>query len=325
MTPTISVIVPMYNAEKFIKPALESVLTQTFSDFELILIDDCSTDRTLEIAKSFDDRRIRLIVNPKNLGNPGSARNVGLDHAKGEYVYFMDDDDLLLPNCLETFLNTIGDNDAAFNASSLWANNGAAQSIEELDCRLVRRGSVDGVSPEPKQRIWDELVKHKMHYPPWLFLYRRALLTNIRFPDCVAEDVFFLLDVLSATERIVKFSEPVYIWRIKQTSASQTIERLGQNINGVIRLSAFIEKKLSAFDDPMFVGNVTFSLVNGVLIDYTLRFFAEEPSRAIEEVERALRPKFGENTLFVANLIRGYIFKCLKEYRAQANEHHQKN
>ena len=75
-TPKISVIIPMYNAEKYLRTCIESVLNQTFTDFELILIDDCSTDKTLEIAKSFDDPRIRLIFNEKNLGSPGVFRNV---------------------------------------------------------------------------------------------------------------------------------------------------------------------------------------------------------------------------------------------------------
>ncbi|MBR1579435.1 MAG: glycosyltransferase family 2 protein [Selenomonadaceae bacterium] len=325
MTPTVSVIVPMYNAENFIKPALESLLTQTFTDFEVILIDDCSTDRTLEIAKTFDDPRIRLVVNEKNLGNPGSARNVGLEHAIGEYVYFMDDDDLLLPNCLETFIDAIGDNDVAFDVSSLWADNGDAQSIEKLNCQVVRRGALTEISSDPKQRIWSELVNHKMHYPPWLFLYRRALLKDIRFPDCVAEDVFFLLDVLLSTDRIVKFAEPLYIWRVKQTSASQTINRLSRNIEGAMKLSAYLERRLSAFDDPMFVGNVTFSVVNGVLMDYALQFFNDDPIKAIEETERALRPTFGGDALFVTNLIRGYMFKCLGERRTRTNENHKTN
>ncbi|MBQ9479858.1 MAG: glycosyltransferase family 2 protein [Selenomonadaceae bacterium] len=324
MAPTVSVIVPMYNAENFIKPALESLLTQTFTDFEVILIDDCSTDRTLEIAKTFDDPRIRLVVNEKNLGNPGSARNVGLEHAIGEYVYFMDDDDLLLPNCLETFIDAIGDNDVAFDASSLWATNGDTLVTEDLDCQLITYSTND-VSSDPKQRIWDELVNHKMHYPPWLFLYRRSLLKDIRFPDCVAEDVFFLLDVLLSTGRIVKFKEPIYIWRIREHSASHSIGRLRKNIEGIIRLSSYIEHRLSKFDDPLLTANVTFVLVNGALMSYALDFFYFEPSLSSRETEEALRPIFGDNTMFVTNLVKGYMFKCVQEKRSNYDRDHKTN
>ena len=325
MTPTVSVIVPMYNAENFIKPALESLLTQTFTDFEVILIDDCSTDRTLEIAKTFDDPRIRLVVNEKNLGNPGSARNVGLEHAIGEYVYFMDDDDLLLPNCLETFIDAIGDNDAVFNGAWLGAVNGEMRRLEDLDCRVVRLDVSENVSADPKQRIWSELVNHKMHYPPWLYLYRRALLKDIRFPDCVAEDVFFLLDVLLATDRIVKIAEPLYIWRLHKQSASHTISRLKTNLTSCVRLSSYLEKRLARFNDPMFTANVTFLIVNGVLIDYTLQFFDTDQIRACEETAEALRPIFGDNTMFVTNLVKGYMFKCVQEKRSNYDRDHKTN
>ena len=68
MTPKVSVIIPMFNCEKYVGLAIETVLAQTFRDFELILIDDASTDRTLEVAKQFDDSRIRIIESENNLG-----------------------------------------------------------------------------------------------------------------------------------------------------------------------------------------------------------------------------------------------------------------
>lgn len=71
MEPKISVIMPMYNCEKYVGLAIETLLNQTFKNFEAILIDDCSTDRTLEIAKSFSDPRLKIIRNKKNLGGPG--------------------------------------------------------------------------------------------------------------------------------------------------------------------------------------------------------------------------------------------------------------
>ena len=155
-----------------------------------------------------------------------------------------------------------------------------------------------------------------MHYPPWLFLYRRTLLEKIRFPDCVAEDVFFLFDVLLSTDKIVKISEPLYIWRQRAQSASHTIKRLRKNIESTVRLSAYLEKKLAAFDDPLFLRNVTFLVVNTVLTDYALQFFNRDQIRACEETEDALRPIFGDNTMFVTNLVKGYMFKCVQDMRA---------
>ena len=105
--PLISVIMPAYNAKQFIASSIESVLNQTFSDFELIIINDGSSDNTLEIAQQFaqKDRRIN-IVSQENQGET-AARNTGLAHAKGEYIAFLDSDDLYKEIFLEKLLNRI--------------------------------------------------------------------------------------------------------------------------------------------------------------------------------------------------------------------------
>lgn len=92
----VSVVMPAYNAENFIKEAIESILFQTFTDFEFIIINDASTDSTESIIKSFSDPRIRLIENEKNLGLAKSL-NIGFELAKGKYIARMDADDISLP------------------------------------------------------------------------------------------------------------------------------------------------------------------------------------------------------------------------------------
>lgn len=95
----VSVIVPIYNVEKFVARAIASVLAQTWQDFELIVVDDESPDRSLEICRQFEDPRIK-IVQQKNRGLAG-ARNTGIRHAQGQYIAFLDSDDLWLPEKLE--------------------------------------------------------------------------------------------------------------------------------------------------------------------------------------------------------------------------------
>jgi glycosyltransferase involved in cell wall biosynthesis len=97
--PQITVALPVYNGEQYIAIAIKSVLTQTFSDFELLIIDNCSTDHTLEIIRTFSDPRIRLIVNPKNLGMIGNW-NLAVSLATGKYIKILSHDDLLAPSCL---------------------------------------------------------------------------------------------------------------------------------------------------------------------------------------------------------------------------------
>lgn len=96
----VSVIMPAYDGERFIKESIESILAQTFKDFELVVVDDGSTDSTLEIVKSFDDERIKYF-HKENSGNQAIPRNYGIKKAQGEFIAFCDQDDLWYPEKLE--------------------------------------------------------------------------------------------------------------------------------------------------------------------------------------------------------------------------------
>jgi len=99
--PKITVLLPVYNGDKYLRESIESILKQTFNNFELIIINDGSTDNSLKIAKSFNDPRIKIINNKKNLGIIKSL-NIGLSQAKGKYIARLDADDISLKNRLET-------------------------------------------------------------------------------------------------------------------------------------------------------------------------------------------------------------------------------
>ena len=99
--PFFTVVIPTYNRSKLLKGAIQSVLKQTYENFELIVVDDASTDNTKNIVKSFYDNRIRYMMNYHAKGGAG-ARNAGIFIAKGKWVAFLDDDDIWLPEKLES-------------------------------------------------------------------------------------------------------------------------------------------------------------------------------------------------------------------------------
>lgn len=117
--PVISVITPVYNGEKTIRETIESVLKQTFSDFEYIIINDSSEDATLAIVESFSDPRIKVFTYPR--GNPSISRNRGITHTSGEYLAFIDADDVWTSDKLETQLIALQKNPEAALAYS-WNN-----------------------------------------------------------------------------------------------------------------------------------------------------------------------------------------------------------
>jgi glycosyltransferase involved in cell wall biosynthesis len=98
--PAITVLMPVYNGDKYLNEAIDSILNQTFSDFEFLIIDDCSTDQSIHQVKSYNDPRIKFIINKKNMGQ-SKTLNVGLNLAKGKYIARMDQDDISMPERLK--------------------------------------------------------------------------------------------------------------------------------------------------------------------------------------------------------------------------------
>lgn len=113
----VSIITPAHNSEKYIKQTIESVLNQTYQNWELIIIDDYSSDNTVEIAKQYQDYRIKIISLKINVG-AAEARNIGLRMAKGKYIAFLDSDDLWKKDKLEKQLKFMIENNYAFSFSS---------------------------------------------------------------------------------------------------------------------------------------------------------------------------------------------------------------
>lgn len=111
----ISVIMTVYNVEKYIKKAISSVLNQTYSDIELIIVDDCSPDKSIEIAKGFNDDRIKFITNGVNMG-AGYSRKVGIENAKGDYLITIDADDWVEPQFLQNLYDASTESDMTFGS-----------------------------------------------------------------------------------------------------------------------------------------------------------------------------------------------------------------
>lgn len=111
MNVKVSIIIPAYNTEKYIKHCLDSILNQSYQNFEVIIIDDCSTDNTIEIIHGYKDQRIKLVKNARNSG-PSFSRNKGIKLALGEYIAILDSDDWWQTNRLEQMLSFMDTNNA---------------------------------------------------------------------------------------------------------------------------------------------------------------------------------------------------------------------
>lgn len=117
MLSLVSVITPLFNSEKYIQDCINSVISQTYSNWEMIIVDDCSSDKSIEEVEKNKDQRIKIIKLSANKG-AGYARNVAIEQAKGEYIAFLDADDLWDPNKLQLQINFMKDNNVLFSFTS---------------------------------------------------------------------------------------------------------------------------------------------------------------------------------------------------------------
>lgn len=213
----VSVIIPVYNAEKYLSEAIESILNQTYTDFELLLIDDMSTDNSKEICRTYceKDNRIILFENNSESHGPGPTRNIGLEHASGEYIYFMDADDWADESLLQC----------------------AIDRMRETNADIVQLGVIyersDGKNPE--QYFWrgkdsltkDEIKKNFSAYwkenrnSLWMHLFRREKVKSIRFEEIIiGEDISYIMDALCNAEKIAYIAKALYHYRYVEGSTS---------------------------------------------------------------------------------------------------------
>lgn len=218
--PLISVIIPVYNSQKYLQKTLQSLQNQTFTDFEAICVDDGSTDDSPQILAQFAaDKRFK-IQRQDNAGG-SAARNTGLDLAGGKFIAFLDNDDILHPQYLEILHQNIISATADLSCCSYVRFEG------EGDYKFAATPltpSIDFVSEQP---FSDKFVrKKKIETLMWTKLYRRELFDNIRFAlDLPAvNDMLLNIEVLLKSRKIAVCRTPLIAYRLIETS--QTLKEL---------------------------------------------------------------------------------------------------
>jgi glycosyltransferase involved in cell wall biosynthesis len=231
--PTFSIVVPAYNTEADIGLSIRSVLKQTRNDFELIVVDDGSTDGTYEAASRFSgDERLRL-VRQANAG-PGSARNHGLRVATGRYIAFLDSDDAYLPRYLEVMHHTFAARPEAAAVSPLqWAFDDARRRILRPQRKLPDSSPLEG--PAGLRRLL------ALNVVPARSTVRRDVVDAVgplREDLLAAMDYEYWLRIVAKGYPIVRLNEPLVLYRLRAGSISTDHVRVYRNVAAVYRIVA---------------------------------------------------------------------------------------
>lgn len=222
-TPKVTVLMPVYNGEKYLNDAIDSILGQTFQDFEFLIVNDGSTDNSVEIIKSYDDTRIRLFHNEKNLG-VARTLNKGMELARGEYIARMDSDDISLPRRLKRQTDFM-DSHPVIGACGAWFRRfGDLKSI------------VDRPLTDPQQIRCGQLFNSRLGHPTVMMrleLFRRhALFYDPDYKD--AEDFELWMRALESFE-LANVGEVLLLYRVHSGQVSENSVDKQLEMAGTIR------------------------------------------------------------------------------------------
>lgn len=220
--PKVSIIIPAYNVDRYIGRCIESLQRQTFQDFELLVVDDGSTDRTGAVADKCAERDIRIdVIHTQNQGAP-AARNTALDRARGEYIHFIDADDWVEPGMLADLVATADEHKldlliAGFYIDTYYGN--ADQHTSELKNQPTQIFASKEEFRTAAYRLFDT----NLLYTPWNKLFRRSYLESInaRFKPTFWDDFPFVLDVIRDIEK-VGVTEKAYYHFLRLRAESET-------------------------------------------------------------------------------------------------------
>ena len=191
--PVVSIIVPVYNTEKFLHRCIDSILTQTYTDFELLLIDDGSKDSSGSICDEYAEKDSRVRVFHKENGGVSSARNLGLDNAWGEWITFVDSDDYIEENYLKSF-------DGNLDADLVVGN---IQMIRKQEVEEVGSHISPGYYNDIKSEVANCLT-NLCFLAPWGKMFRRQLVLGLHFDEsmCISEDTKYVFSFISRSKSL---------------------------------------------------------------------------------------------------------------------------
>jgi len=211
----VSVIVPVYNVENYLEKCIQSIISQSFKNLEIILINDGSTDRSKEICEQFaaKDKRI-IFLNQENQG-VSAARNAGLDICTGDYISFVDSDDYISSDMIEFLVNNLEKND--FDISTCGHYNCKLKN-GHLVCDCSKNANESGILSS-RQSLQECLIGGKLSMMPVDKLYKRYLFNYIRFPiETIYEDSAVIPLIITKASKVCYSFVPKYYYVIHQNS-----------------------------------------------------------------------------------------------------------
>lgn len=253
LQPFLSIIIPVYNAEAFLRQSLDSILSQTFSDFELVLVDDGSKDNSGIICDEYSQSEVRVKVVHKQNAGASEARNTGIEQSSAELICFIDADDVISPDYIQQLID---DYSKALDVD--FVIQGMIQKWPDYNTVFKMSDGIYDLSSSEGYKFFEE-VKINDFSGPYCKIYRRSILNqyNIRFSKGIiyAEDFDFLLRYLMHCQTVIASSATNYYYLMHGGSVSSKIYDFDKEISGLQHLYESYNKILLRFYSQTLEGN----------------------------------------------------------------------
>ena len=256
MNPLISVIIPLFNKEEYIITTINSVLDQKFDAFEILVIDDGSTDKSRLLVQNYKDDRIRLIV--KKNGGVSSARNFGMGEAKGEFLFFLDADDEILVNCFNVFTELLKryPNEKIFTTNFVYSEN----NCEKAYCKKQEEGLI----LNPYKEIF---LLNIFPRTGNLFIHKDLVLDKCSFNESISisEDLDFIFRLIE-NNRIIYSPISTFIYKRENAELSLKNRNYSKEYISIAEVNGTFYKRIV-------ISKYILNYYNGLIISLYRRFF----------------------------------------------------
>lgn len=280
----VSIIVPIYNAEEYIRRCIDSLINQTYKNIEIILLNDGSTDSTDKIIKSYKDKRINYIKK-ENTGI-GNTRNLGILKSTGDYIMFIDSDDYMELNAVEVLVNKAISNNYDLVVCNYYLNT------PSTELKISFPDSIDNTNIISNPNILTDI-----NYAPWNKIYHKKLFLNDnnRFVEGIKyEDAPFVIESICASKKVGFTNE--YLFHYVMQKSGETITR-DERIFDIFKICEIIDEKVTKYN-YQYKTNILVKILSSYL----------KNSRYIDN--RNLRKKFINTTYKYLNSVDSDWHKC---------------
>ena len=298
----ISIIVPVYNSEKTLARCLDSILRQTYSDYEIILIDDGSIDSSFCIIEKYATSHPNIVAIRKENGGVSSARNKGLDLAKGDFVCFVDSDDYIEPNYLEDLHNCISNNDTDIALCLISRSNAKVSSTN------ISYNSKDDI-------IISILNNDEQNAGPCNKLFRKDIIGNLRFAEDIflGEDTLFCVEYAKKCSTAIRINKVLYHYEMPTCSIQYRTDN-----NKILKNLTVLESRKRMLDDTYLLNSNTISYILQSFVDLcTYNAILGTVNNNMKMIEKVSYELISINKKFVTSINRWHkvlIFSPLLYY-----------